>query len=65
MDNLVTNVTLNSKYRMVIERAASTKGVLGYKVEANGDDLITVTAEIRLMKINAEEIAGKTIEEGK
>ncbi len=38
---------VNGKYRIVIERAASTKGVDGFKVEANGDD-------IELVKIDAQ-----------
>ena len=35
----VTYQTVGSKYRVVYEQAASTKGVIGFKVEANGDDL--------------------------
>ncbi len=43
MENqLVTHQTINGKYRIVIERAASTKGVDGFKIEANGDDLSLV-----------------------
>lgn len=41
----VTHITLNSKYRVVFEQAASTKGVLGWKVEANGDDKDAVMLE--------------------
>ena len=33
----IRHITENGKYRMVIERAASTKGIDGFKVEANGD----------------------------
>ena len=29
---------IGQKYRIVFEQAASTKGVIGFKVEANGDD---------------------------
>ncbi len=34
----VTHTYLNSRYRVVFERGA-TKGIIGYKVEANGDDI--------------------------
>jgi len=36
---------IDKKYRIVFEQAASTKGVLGFKVEANGDDLSIVEVE--------------------
>lgn len=49
---------VNGKYRIVIERAASTKGTLGYKVEANGDDLTLVGADASILKTTAEGIAG-------
>ena len=51
MDNQqVTHTYLNSKYRIVFEQAA-VKGVLGFKVEANGDDLTMTKAEaIELLK---------------
>ena len=35
----------DSKYRIVFEQAASTKGVLGFKVEVNGDLIDIVKAE--------------------
>ena len=56
---------VNGKYRIVIERAASTKGVLGYKVEANGDSLLDVVGDIDQLKTDAEKIAGLTILEVK
>lgn len=50
MENqLVTHITQNGKYRIVFEQAASTKGVLGFKVEANGDDLGMVETEAMLL----------------
>ena len=52
----------NGKYRMVIERAASTKGVLGYKVEANSDNIDHVAEDITILKMQAERIAGATPE---
>ena len=36
---------MDSKYRIVFERAASTKGVIGFKVEANGDDFNQVSQQ--------------------
>ena len=47
-DQQVTHTYLNTQYRIVFEQAA-VKGVLGFKVEANGDDLL-------LVKINALEM---------
>lgn len=41
----VKHYTINGKYRIVFEQAASTKGIIGFKVEANGDDEDTVRAE--------------------
>jgi hypothetical protein len=35
----VKHYQVNGKYRIVIERAASTKGVDGFKIEVNNDDL--------------------------
>ena len=37
--------TIGSKYRVVYEQSASTKGVIGFKVEANGDDLNSVVID--------------------
>jgi hypothetical protein len=34
----VTHITINGQYKVQYEQGA-TKGVLGFKVEANGDDL--------------------------
>lgn len=38
---------VNGRYRVVFEQAASTKGVIGFKVEANGDDAKQVTTEAK------------------
>jgi len=59
----VTHQTINGKYRMVIERAASTKGVLGYKVETNGDNLDEVICDIKTAMNEVERVAG--LSEGK
>ena len=36
---------MEQKYRVVFEQAASTKGVIGFKCEVNGDDLNEVKIE--------------------
>lgn len=41
-----THQTINGKYRICIERAASTKGIDGFKVEANGDVLPEVKMDV-------------------
>ncbi len=39
----VRHYTINGRYRVTIERAASsTKGIDGFKVEANGDSFVEV-----------------------
>lgn len=44
MSEEVKHIQVNGKYRMQIERSA-TKGIDGFKVEANGDDMILVEAD--------------------
>ncbi len=66
MDNsITTHITQNGKYRIVIERAASTKGTLGYKIEANNDDLSLLAVDIESLKAEAEKVAGLQISETK
>jgi len=50
----VTHITQNGKYRVVFEQATSTKGVIGFKVEANGDDLTSVQTEAEIMLVWAK-----------
>jgi len=45
MTEEVKNYQVDRKYRVIFEQAASTKGVLGFKVEVNGDDMVIVEAE--------------------
>lgn len=51
------------KYRIQFEQAASTKGQLGFKVEANGDELDLVKASaiilLNFAKTHAPPIADK------
>ena len=56
----VTHQTINGKYRLVIERAASTKGVLGYKVEVNGDKLELCVCDLEAARNEVERLAGAT-----
>ena len=61
----VKHITLNGKYKMVIERAASTKGIDGFKVEANGDDLSNLEVDIRLLYGKAKDLTATAIPEVK
>lgn len=36
---------MEQRYRVVFEQAASTKGVTGFKVEANGDNIAIVKVQ--------------------
>ncbi len=65
MTEEVKHYQVNGKYRIVIERAASTKGTLGYKVEANGDDYDSVIGDIAILKLAAEVTAGMPVVEEK
>ncbi len=49
MSEEVKHIQVNQRYRIVIERAASTKGVDGFKVEANGDDMTLVEADALIL----------------
>ena len=59
----VTHEMTNVKYRIVIERAASTKGVLGYKIEANGDTVADCVSDIDALKTEVERVAGVSVQE--
>ena len=53
--NGITVTHLSDRYRLVIERAASTKGVDGFKVEANGTDFNEVTEQVAALYNFAKE----------
>jgi ribosomal protein S3 len=55
-ESKVIHETIGAKYRIVYEQAASTKGVIGFKVEANGDDLASTY-------LNANELLRKAKEQ--
>ena len=59
----IIHQTINGKYRVVIERAASTKGVLGYKVEANGDQMDLVILDAGILKARVEDITKEVVKE--
>ena len=56
----VQHYQVNGKYRIVIERAASTKGVDGFKVEANGDDMLVVETDVALLYDKAKNLTLST-----
>ncbi len=41
----VRHIQVNGKYRVCFEKAASANKIDGFKVEANGDDLVTTQKE--------------------
>jgi hypothetical protein len=58
MDNqIVTHITQNGKYKIQYEQAA-TKGIIGFKVEANNDDLLQC-------RLDASELLGAAIEKAR
>ena len=54
MSETVNHIQVGVKYRIVIERAASTKGIDGFKVEANGDDIQQVEVDIDRLYTDAQ-----------
>ncbi len=59
MPETVNHINVGQKYRFCIERAASTKGVDGFKVEANGDDMVQLEADIKTLYSDAKDITFK------
>jgi len=45
----VKNYQKNGRYRVVFEQAASTKGIIGFKVEANSDNLQEALQQSEMM----------------
>jgi hypothetical protein len=45
----VVHQTINGRYRIILERAASTKGVDGFKVEVNSDSITVAQEEIQIL----------------
>ena len=59
-ENITYHQTIDGKYRIVFEQAASTKGVTGFKVEVNGDVLSKAQEEAAAMLKWAQEQATAT-----
>lgn len=64
MTETVTHIHQDSKYKVVIERGA-VKGVIGYKVEANGDELEGVLLDAQTLKTRAEAMTVNELTERK
>ena len=50
---LVEHVTVNGKYRIVFEKAASANKIDGFKIEVNGDDRELAMMEARALYTEA------------
>ena len=50
----IKHYQINGQFRVVFERSA-VKGVIGYKVEANGDEINQVMKDAETLKQQAEE----------
>ena len=56
MGETVTHIHQNERYEVSFERSA-TKGIIGYKVKAKGDDLKETFADAESLKGKAEQSA--------
>jgi len=61
----VKHYQVNGKYRIVIERSATAKGTLGYKIEANADHIPELLNDIEILKVGADKVAGLPVVEMK
>ncbi len=61
-NQVVYHQTINGKYRVVIERAATAKGILGYKIEANNDDITAALADAQELKNKVEAMTPMPVE---
>ena len=57
----ITHIFVNQRYRLVVERAASTKGVDGFKIEVNGDDFDDVQNQIQALYAYAKDLTNPVI----
>ena len=56
----VTHIVQGERYFMTLEQAASaTKGILGFKVQAKGDDIAQVVSDVRKLAREADVMAGE------
>lgn len=56
MTEIVEHYQIGQKYKIVIERAASTKGIDGFKVEVNGDDFDVVQNQANALYSYAKDL---------
>jgi len=56
----VKHYQVNGKYRMVIEKAAGVKTGDGFKVEANGDDILAVETDVACLYDKAKNLVYPT-----
>lgn len=59
MPETIQNIT-PTRYTVEMERAASTKGVDGFKVKVSGDDALEVRDKARLLYAEAKTLTGAT-----
>lgn len=60
-NQIVTHINQGQSYRVQIERAASTKGIDGFKVEANGDNANLVLADAQFLYAQANVLTKSVI----
>mgnify|MGYP001576387826 CR=1 FL=1 len=60
-DSKVIHQTINGKYRVVFERSA-VKGIDGFKVEANGDDITQVIKDAQALYEDTMHLTQPTME---
>lgn len=53
-ESKVYHQTIGSKYKVQFERSATAKGVIGFKVEANGDIAFDTFEDAKMLKDRAE-----------
>ena len=58
----VTHIFVNQRYRLVIERAASTKGIDGFKIEVNGDDFDDTQNQLQALYSYAKQLTDGKVE---
>jgi len=56
----IKHYQVNGKYRIVIEKAAGVKTGDGFKVEANGDDMLTVETDAAFLYDKARNLVYPT-----
>ena len=60
MTEEIKHYQVNGRYRVIYERAASTKGVDGFRVEANGDDIDETRKDAMVLYEHAKKVTFPT-----